>query len=120
MTILARYFLSHGRVARGAWLFRMIASSVTALAFGLLAQAVAGAYGAAVVAALYVWSSGALAAQRLHDTGRSAWTLLWLLLPVLGPIVVLFRLLGRGTDGTNAYGRDPRAHLGYFQVDIAR
>ena len=45
----------------------------------------------------------AVGARRLHDTGRSAWWLLLLLLPVIGPIVLLVFYLQPGTSGVNRY-----------------
>jgi len=120
MTTFAHYFRAYGRIARGTWLFRLVVLSVTALAFGMLAQTLAGSTGAALVAIAYLWGSGAVCAQRLHDTGKSGWSLLWVILPIVGPLVVLFWLLGGSVDGTNRYGRDPRSRLGYLQVDIAR
>ena len=70
----------------------------------------------------FFWISGALAVKRLHDFGASAWSLCWLLLPILGPAWVLLRLgFKRGTNGENQYGSDPLAiHLEYLQVDIQR
>jgi uncharacterized membrane protein YhaH (DUF805 family) len=45
---------------------------------------------------------------RLHDRGNSAWWLLWLLVPVVGPIVLFVQngfLVGHG--GANWYGPPP-------------
>ncbi|UOY01162.1 DUF805 domain-containing protein [Blastococcus sp. PRF04-17] len=45
---------------------------------------------------------------RLHDRGHSAWWLLWLLVPGLGPLVVFIQngfLVGQG--GVNRYGPPP-------------
>jgi uncharacterized membrane protein YhaH (DUF805 family) len=42
--------------------------------------------------------------RRLHDTGRSGWWLLLLLIPVIGFIILLIWLIGKGTDGDNKYG----------------
>lgn len=53
----------------------------------------------------------AVAVRRLHDTGRSAWWLLWLLLPVLGPLLLLLLLAIDGQRGDNRYGPDPKAGL---------
>ncbi len=54
--------------------------------------------------------SPALAAmcRRWHDLGRTGkW--LWLnFVPVVGTVVSLFFFLGKGDEGTNDYGRDPR------------
>lgn len=45
--------------------------------------------------------------RRLHDTGRSGWWYWIILLPMIGPLVLLFFLVSRGTAGPNAYGPDP-------------
>lgn len=41
--------------------------------------------------------------RRLHDTGRSAWNLLFALIPIVGPVVLLVFLCGR-SDEENEYG----------------
>ena len=50
----------------------------------------------------------ALAARRLHDTGRSAW---WLLISLtgIGGILLFIWYLMPGTEGENKYGPDPKA-----------
>jgi uncharacterized membrane protein YhaH (DUF805 family) len=60
----------------------------------------------------------ALAVRRLHDQARSAFWLLPLLVPVLGPLFVGYLLLfKRGTGGDNQYGDDPRVvGRDYLQV----
>jgi uncharacterized membrane protein YhaH (DUF805 family) len=45
--------------------------------------------------------------RRLHDTNRSGWSLLWLLLPALGGIILFVFWVSRGTPGTNRFGPDP-------------
>ena len=46
--------------------------------------------------------------KRLHDTNRSGWNLLWLVLPVIGALYVLI-VCGflKGTEGNNKYGMNP-------------
>lgn len=48
----------------------------------------------------------AVAVRRLHDTGRSAWWLLLLLVP-LGFVAVLVFLATDSDPGTNVYGENP-------------
>lgn len=71
---------------------------------------------------LFIWMLAALAVKRLHDTGKSVASLVWLLLPILGPLAILFRLgCRRGTEGENQYGADPfDVHFEYLQVNIQR
>ena len=56
--------------------------------------------------------------KRLHDRGRSAWWLIVLLIPVLGPLWLAIELaLRRGTPGENQYGADPlERHYDYLTV----
>ena len=114
------FFLRHGRIARGTWLFRMIALALVCTAFGMLAQSELGDRGSALFAALYVWCGSAVSIQRLHDIGRSGWSLLSLLIPVLGPLWLILQLFRRGVEGNNRYGSDPAARANYFQVNVAR
>lgn len=54
----------------------------------------------------------AVAIRRLHDTGRRGTWLFLLLVPVLGPLVLLVLLLVRGHEGVNSYGSPPRGGTG--------
>jgi len=49
-----------------------------------------------------------LTVRRLHDSGRSALWLLWLILPGIGMLVLLVMSLVRPDEGENDYGPDPR------------
>ncbi len=120
MNVVALAFARHGRIGVATWIVRVVIVTTVASAAGLLAQAVAGDAGAAVVAALVVWSVGSLSARRLHDTGRSGWSMLAALVPVVGPLWVLFQLTRPGVEGRNRFGGDPEARLDYLQVDITR
>ena len=61
--------------------------------------------------ALFV-PSLAVTFRRLHDTDRSAWNLLWVLVPVLGVIALLVFLVQRGTPTSNRYGPPPPGTAG--------
>ena len=50
--------------------------------------------------------------RRLHDSGKSGWYYLWLLLPIIGWFMVIIRLyLKKGDAGDNKYGADPKAEI---------
>lgn len=51
----------------------------------------------------------AIGARRLHDTDRSGWWQLIILIPILGVIVLIFFLVQKGTQGENRFGADPLA-----------
>ncbi|TNV19564.1 DUF805 domain-containing protein [Buttiauxella sp. B2] len=46
--------------------------------------------------------------RRLHDTDRSAWWLLLLLIPIVGWLIILAFNCQSGTPGVNTFGRDPK------------
>jgi uncharacterized membrane protein YhaH (DUF805 family) len=97
-----------GRIARG----RFVVSFAILLGLGyVLVQGIDSTLGEAagtVVVALLLWLATALSVRRLHDTGRSAWWMLVLAVPVLGALWLAWVLLvQRGTDGDNAFGPDP-------------
>jgi uncharacterized membrane protein YhaH (DUF805 family) len=46
----------------------------------------------------------AAAVRRLHDTDRTGWWLLLVLIPILGGIVLIVFLARRGTEGPNRFG----------------
>ena len=53
----------------------------------------------------------AVAARRLHDTGRSALLLFLGLIPFAGIIIILGLCIPEGIPGDNQYGTDPKAIL---------
>ncbi len=117
--LIASFLLGDGRIARGTMFYRLFTLAALCTAFGMLGGELAGSYGSAIFAAVFLWCTCALFLQRLHDIGRSGWTLFVLLIPILGPIWLLTQLLKRGVEGHNRYGNDPMARSGYLAVDIS-
>ena len=62
---------------------------------------------------LVLLPSLAVSVRRLHDTDRSGWFLLIVLIPLIGPIILLVLFAGRGTEGRNRFGPDPLAGRSY-------
>lgn len=46
--------------------------------------------------------------RRLHDRGSSGWSLLWILLPVIGLIILVVYLLTDSNRGCNHYGESEK------------
>jgi uncharacterized membrane protein YhaH (DUF805 family) len=55
----------------------------------------------------------AVTVRRLHDTGKSAWWLLIILIPIIGAIWLLILLINDSNPNTNPYGDNPKQHSGY-------
>ncbi|MFN4360432.1 MAG: DUF805 domain-containing protein [Hylemonella sp.] len=51
----------------------------------------------------------AVAARRLHDTGKSGWWQLIALIPYLGALVLIAFLIRDSAPGSNAHGPHPKA-----------
>ncbi|HTL82044.1 MAG TPA: FAD-binding protein [Bacteroidia bacterium] len=69
-----------------------------------------------IIYPLLFWSLTATAIKRLHDSNRTGYWLFIILIPMLGPLVLLF-LLGfrRGTRLKNRYGAIPGSAADYFR-----
>jgi uncharacterized membrane protein YhaH (DUF805 family) len=50
----------------------------------------------------------AVGARRLHDTNKSGWLQLLLIIPIVGLIIMIIFWAQEGTPGQNPYGPDPR------------
>jgi len=55
----------------------------------------------------FYWTLCAVSTKRYHDRGKSAWRLLLLAIPIVGPVWVAIELgFRRGTRGENRFGQD--------------
>jgi uncharacterized membrane protein YhaH (DUF805 family) len=120
MQSLPSYSARFGRISRATWLARLFALALFCSAFGMLAEWAVGSAGASLFAFIFVWCGAAVSAQRLHDRGLSSWWLMMLLVPVFGPLWLVWQLLRTGDAGANGHGHNPAVRGDYLQVDIAR
>lgn len=115
--ILAQLFVPSGRMRRRQfWLISLSAW----LGFSILYTGLNSVTGRASTLVLYPVMLAllfALCCRRYHDLDKSAWWLLLLALPVLGPLWAFVELSFRkGSPGDNRYGRDPRQSAGEYLV----
>ena len=50
----------------------------------------------------------AVAVRRLHDIGKSGWNLLWILLPIVGAIMLIYWYCQDSELGENKWGANPK------------
>lgn len=107
-TFVQKYAVFSGRAPRSEyWWFHLSLGLVygffVTLAMALRSELLLGLAVLVVVVALL--PSYAVTVRRLHDTGRSAWHLLWSFVP-LGWLVLLYFMVQRSEEGENRYGRE--------------
>jgi uncharacterized membrane protein YhaH (DUF805 family) len=109
LKVLKNYAGFSGRARRKEYwmffLFNVIASGVLWVLDALVGTApfLGGLYFLAVVI-----PGIAVTVRRLHDTGRSGWWLLIVLVPVIGSIALLVFMAQEGHAGANLYGPNPK------------
>ena len=103
-----KYFCFTGRARREEFwmfvLFNLLASILAGMVDGILGTAFLGV----TYAVLTIIPGVAVSVRRLHDTNRTGWWYLILLLPLIGLIVFLIFAILEGTSGDNDYGEDAK------------
>ena len=91
-------------------LFAILAAFVIGILSGLGETAAMIAVILAVVWYLaHLVPSLAVTVRRLHDTGKSGWLYLLILIPYIGGLIIFIFTVIDGDKGDNAYGPDPKA-----------
>lgn len=111
-TAIKRFFQNYatfsGRARRSEYWLAILFWYIVSMALTIIA----GDSGLTVLASL--WSLAtfvpalAIVVRRLHDTGKSGWYYLWILLPLVGWIIILVQLCKDSEPGTNQYGPNPK------------
>jgi uncharacterized membrane protein YhaH (DUF805 family) len=111
IAVMKKFTVVEGRASRREfWLFVLagiiIGVMLGALIFvpllGIAAGIAASAFG--LVTAIPAVTAGV---RRLHDTNKTGWLMLLLLLPLIGWIIVLVLCAMKGNPGKNKYGPKP-------------
>ncbi|MNR34825.1 Inner membrane protein YhaI [compost metagenome] len=53
----------------------------------------------------------AVSVRRMHDIGKSGWTIFVAMIPLVGPIWILVLFFTEGDRGENYYGTDPKNEI---------
>ena len=139
-TCFSKYVTFSGRARRSeywwwvlfVWVVSMGLSIVDSVLFGNVVTGPGSFYAStdnAILSGIFslvVFLPGlAVAVRRLHDTDRSGWWLLIVLIPLVGWILLIVWFATEGTEGENRFGPDPLGRRGYDDgfddgVDYAR
>ena len=116
LEVLKKYAVFTGRARRSEyWLFflaNVIISVVIGLVFGVLGLGELGSMVSLLYGLLVLLPNLGVTFRRLHDTGRSGWWLLILLIPFIGAIVLLVFMALDSQPGDNKYGPNPKGTAG--------
>jgi uncharacterized membrane protein YhaH (DUF805 family) len=98
----SKYADFNGRAKRPEYWWFVLFTILVSLALSMVSDIVSGIFSLAVLV-----PSLAAAARRLHDTGRSGWWQLIVLLPIIGLIVLIVFLAQEGSAESNQFGDTP-------------
>jgi uncharacterized membrane protein YhaH (DUF805 family) len=108
-----------GRLRRRTFLARALLATGSFAVLFVFLERIAGYDSTLALYPPYFIVLASLCVRRLHDQARSGAWLLVAIIPLLGPLVLAWRLLlTRGTPGANQYGDDPRLR-GYDYLQVA-
>ncbi len=114
---LKKYTVFTGRARRKEYWFFVLFNLLISAALSIVDNitGTSSGYGAGLLGGIYALAvllpAIAVTIRRLHDTGRSGWWILILLVPVVGCIVLLVFMVLEGQPGDNQYGPSPKAEL---------
>ncbi|WP_020469021.1 DUF805 domain-containing protein [Zavarzinella formosa] len=115
LEVLKKYAVFSGRARRSEYWFYTLFSTLIGFVLGLIdgfagltdQSGSIGVFGTIYSLAVFLPGIGVLI-RRLHDTDRSGWFWFIVLIPCIGPILLLVWLATDGDVGDNKYGPDPK------------
>ena len=113
LAALSKYAQFSGRSRRKEYWFFYLFNLLISVGLAILDNVLGlGGAGFGLLSGLYALAvlipGLAVTVRRLHDTGKSGWWLLIVLVPLIGAVVLLVFMVTDGTPGANEYGPDPK------------
>ena len=109
--VLKKYVVFTGRAGRKEFWYFTLVSFIVNICLSLLDRFL-GMGGEGLLGLIYMVAtllpSLGVSFRRLHDTGRSAWWMLTVFIPILGVFVYLGLMAMKGQEGDNQYGQNPQ------------
>ena len=98
----------NGRASRSEFWWWYLFIVIINIIVSIIENAVRGSWGVGILAWI-VWiiltlATLAVGCRRLHDTGKSGWLQLLLILPCIGSIILIIFWIMPSTPGANQYG----------------
>lgn len=108
-TCLGKYATFQGRASRSEYWFFALFTLIVSVIAGIIDAGMGSEMGvvSAVITVALLLPGIAVAVRRLHDTDRSGWWYLIMLIPLVGFILLLVWFCLKGTPGANRFGENP-------------
>ena len=124
LTVWRKYAVFTGRARRKEyWLFALanLLVAITLTGLDVLMFGPPDEDGVGVLSGLYglavLVPSVAVTVRRLHDTDRSGWWLLMVVVPIIGGVALFVFQVLDGTPGDNRFGPDPKGRTALATLD---
>ncbi len=108
LDVLKKYVVFSGRARRKEyWMFALF-NLIIALILLVVGTVIHTQLLYYIYVLLVLIPSLAVAVRRLHDIGQSGWWFLIAIVPLIGPIILLFLFIRDSDPGENKYGPNPK------------
>ena len=115
LEVLKKYAVFSGRARRKEYWYFVLFNTLISIVLGIIDGAT-GSFspeaGMGLLGGIYTLAvlipGIAVSVRRLHDTGRSGWWLLIVLVPLIGAIVLLVFMVQNSQTDENQYGNNPK------------
>jgi uncharacterized membrane protein YhaH (DUF805 family) len=103
----SKYATFEGRASRSEYWFFQLYHCLLLFAGIVLGLGGVGAFVLGAATLVNLLPALSVLVRRLHDTDRSGWWYWFMLVPLIGPILLIVWLCTRGSWGENRFGPDP-------------
>jgi uncharacterized membrane protein YhaH (DUF805 family) len=109
--VLKNYVGFSGRARRTEFWMFFLFNVIIAVILGIIGRLIHTSILTYIYDLAILLPSLAVGSRRLHDTGKSGWLQLLLIIPFIGAIVLIVLWALPGNVGANKYGPDPKAEI---------
>lgn len=104
LSVWQKYAVFEGRARRKEYWYFVLFNFLIVLVLSLIVSVTGLNFLSELYSLAVFIPATAVAARRLHDTGRSGWWQLIILIPLVGVIILIFFLASESQPGENQYG----------------